>query len=62
MNTSSAWDSSLLAKVLKITPPSIANSCEFWNLGYVYSVILLSRFLVSFTDRLAYSVVQINLI
>ena len=29
MNTTSAWDSLLLAKVSKLTPPSNANSCEF---------------------------------
>ena len=29
MNIPSAWDSLLLAKVLKITPPSNAKSCEF---------------------------------
>ena len=32
MNTPSAWNSLLLAKVSKITPPSNANSCEFWVL------------------------------
>ena len=33
LNTPSAWNSLLLAKVSKITPPANANSCEFWNWG-----------------------------
>ena len=37
MNTPSALDSLLLAKMLKITPPFNANYCEFWNWEYVQS-------------------------
>ena len=69
MNTPSAWDSLLLAKVSKITPSSYANSCEFWIEGMCIRQCLpyikwiwLSCFLVSFTGRLAYLVMQMKLI
>ena len=68
MNITSARDSLLLAKVSNITPPSNANSCEFWIEGMCIRQsltdtilwIVLSRFLVSFTDRLVYSVMQMQ--
>ena len=41
MNTPSAWDSLLLAKVSKITPPSNANSCDFEIEGTCFRQSLL---------------------
>ena len=37
INTPPVWDSLLLDKVSKITPPSNANSCIFLKWGYVFS-------------------------
>ena len=37
MNTPSAWGSSLLVKMPKLTPLSNVISCHFWKWGYLYS-------------------------